>query len=375
MQDKWANKIGKALDIEYKKVKEGIKKDIIEEKNNYFRFHKKWGGVERGTIFFKSGDILPGYPKIKRTLLLDPTLKNHFIERVAIEEKMNGYNVRIANVRDNVIAATRGGLICPYTTAKAREKINLDFFKENPHLIVCGEMVGPDNPYVPKDIYNVESLEFFVFDIRKKGTGEPLELNKRRKIVKEFDLRNVRLFGIYNLDKAVKESKKIIKSLGKEKREGIVFKDPKNNKEPIKYTSSQSNCEDLKYAYRFYNDYGSDFVHSRTVREAFQSYEWNEGQEELEKRAKRLGLSILDPMLKTIKEKKKNKQEIGEEVSIKVSDIDLAAEFKEHLKEQGVEAEFKSYEELEDNSYRIWIDKKQKSTDDKTKSLLDGGLW
>ena len=31
--------------------------------------------------------------------MLSPTLKNHFKDKIVVEEKMNGYNVRIASTR------------------------------------------------------------------------------------------------------------------------------------------------------------------------------------------------------------------------------------------------------------------------------------
>ena len=61
--------------------------------------------------------------------MLTPSLKIHFNNEVAVEEKMNGYNVRIAQINDEIIAFTRGGYVCPYTTKKASEIMNMiDFF-------------------------------------------------------------------------------------------------------------------------------------------------------------------------------------------------------------------------------------------------------
>jgi putative ATP-dependent DNA ligase len=111
-----------------------------------------------------------GFPKIHRAMVLEPTIQTHFkgLPLVAIEEKMNGYNVRVVKIQDQVLALTRGGLVCPYTTEKTTQEIGLEFFRDHPDLVLCGEMVGPDNPYVPKDIYpEVESIAFYVFDIRE----------------------------------------------------------------------------------------------------------------------------------------------------------------------------------------------------------------
>lgn len=59
--------------------------------------------------------------------------------------------------------------------SKAKEKLNLKFFEDFPELVLYGELVGPDNPYVSKEIYGVRSVAFYIFDIREKNTGKPLQ--------------------------------------------------------------------------------------------------------------------------------------------------------------------------------------------------------
>jgi len=215
--------------------------------------------------------------------MLHPALLKHFskLRKVAVEEKMNGYNVRVALIGDKLVALTRGGFICPYTTEKANDLIGLGFFQDYPDLVLCGEMVGPDSPYVPKTFYNIESLEFFVFDIREKNSGKPLHVMKRRALMEEYGINSVRLFGEFDIGEAHVEIANIIKSFGDTLREGVVIKDPEMVLSPVKYTSSLSNCADLRYAFEFYNDFGRDFFFGRVCREAFQSVEWMRMQRKL----------------------------------------------------------------------------------------------
>ncbi|WGI17050.1 RNA ligase [Methanonatronarchaeum sp. AMET-Sl] len=361
------------LKITEEKIKKGLEKQIIIKEKNHYRFNKTWSGIERGTSIFSDGSVIHGFPKIRRAMLLNPTIKKHFPNEVIIEEKMNGYNVRAAITGNEIVGLTRSGLICPYTTAKIKEKIGPEIFEENPELVLCGEMIGPDNPYVPKDIYDVESVDFVIFDIMKKQSGSFLDLKQRNKLIDKYQLKNVRSFGKHKSSKAHKKGFEIIKKLSNEGREGILFKDPEHKIPPIKYTTSISNCSDLKFAYRYYNDYGSDFVHSRVVREGFQSYEWGENEQQLEERAKRLGHSILNSIKKTIQEKNNGKK-ITEDISIKIKKLRTAEKFKKHLEKQGVEFEVKDIEELKDG-YRVQISKVMRPTNDKTKSLLKGDLW
>lgn len=374
MKDKTLTLISRNLDINKQKIKKGIERDIIKEHETHFRFDKRFAGITRGTCVFKNELTVHGFPKIRRALTLSPTIEKRFGDSVAVEEKMNGYNVRIVKINQKIFGLTRSGLICPYTTQKAKEKLDMSFFQENPDYLICGEMVGPDNPYIPTEIYEVDSIDFFVFDIREKDSNKQLPVKKRRNILEKFDINNVHSFGILDTQKAHQKIKDIIKKLGEEKKEGVVIKDPMTDLEPIKYTSSQSNCSDLQYAYKFYHDYGSDFVNSRTVREGFQSYEWEENDLEREQRAKRIGLSILEPMIETIKNKKEGKN-ITETVKIKVSDLKIAKNFLDHLESVGIDSEATKINELKDGNYRVFIEKLQESTNDKTNSLLNGGLW
>ena len=372
-------RVSEILEIPLHRITGAIQRKTIQYvrgKQEFFRFDKPISGIEGGTcIFLDPFDIVRGFPKIPRALILHPGILAHFssCKKVAVEEKMNGYNVRIALIGDELAGITRGGLVCPYTTEKAKELVGSDLLHEHPDLMICGEMVGPDSPYVPKSIYDIESLEFFVFDIREKLTGKPMPVMKRRKLVDEYGLNSVRLFGEYEVENAHTEVARIIQDFGTSLNEGVVIKDPEMNIAPVKYTSSMSNCQDLRYAFEYYNDYGRDFFFPRVCREAFQAVEWNETEDKLKERCQRLGESILLPMIKTIK-KKKDGGRITETVKIRVRNLNTAREFQEHLRLLGVDAVFEE-PELTENGYVVRIMKKYHSTDDKTESILSGDLW
>ncbi|AYK15200.1 MAG: RNA ligase [Methanosarcina flavescens] len=345
---------------------------------NLLRFDKEISHIERGTVLYEkdsSFETIMGFPKIRRAMVLDPTIKKHFsgLEKVAVEEKMNGYNVRIAIAKDEILAITRSGYICPYTTQKAKEKLNLKFFEDFPEFVLYGEMVGPDNPYVPKEVYDVESVEFYIFDIRKKNSGEPLPIKRKQEILKKYGFSQVRFFNEFPLETAAEEIEKIIRKLGEIEHEGVVIKDPDMILSPLKYTSSQSNCSDLRHAFKFYNETGRDYMLSRIVREGFQTVEWDEGETEFEKRCMKLGKSILGPLRESIRSVK-NGQRLYEEVRIRVSDLKTAADFEDYLKRLGIDAVFEEPQPIGEE-YRIVIRKINKSTNDKTHAILQGETW
>jgi len=360
----------------YELIDRGIFKEVKGKHPHLFRFDKECGAIENGTAIFvhEKIEIVRGFPKIRRAMMLEPTIKRHFdCPTVMIEEKMNGYNVRVVSIGEEVFGLTRGGLVCPYTTEKAKDIIGNAFFKDHPDMVLCGEMVGPDNPYVPKDIYGIPSLGFFLFDIKKKSSGVSLPIAQRLRLAKEYNVQSVRAFGEYPVNEAGTAARQIVKELGEQNHEGIVIKDPQMKILPIKYTSSQSNCGDLRDGFRFYNDYGRPFFFSRIVREGFQAAEWDESEEELRERCLRLGESILKPMVNTIRRRKKGEQ-IGDDVRILVKHLETAREFEEHLNRMGIDAVFEEPEKV-DGGHLVRIRRIYQSTNDKTMSVLSGELW
>lgn len=342
------------------------------------RFDKEISHIERGTVLYErdsSFEMINGFPKIRRAMVLDPTLKKHFIglQKVAVEEKMNGYNVRIATIKNDILAITRSGYVCPYTTHKAKEKLNLKFFDDFPELVLYAEMVGPDNPYISKNIYNVKSVEFCVFDVREKNNGRPLSITKKQEILEKYGFFQTKFFGEIPLETAPEEIGKIVRELGEKEHEGVVIKDPEMILSPLKYTSSQSNCADLRHAFKFYNEAGRDYMLSRIVREGFQTVEWDESEAEFEKRCKQLGKSILSPLRESIKSVAEGHR-LYDEARIRVRDLQVVTDFQEYLNRLGIDTIFEE-PHFVGGEYLITIKKLNKSTTDKTQAIWQGELW
>jgi len=337
------------------------------------RFEKEASGIEAGTAIFDNGEIVYGYPKIRRAMMLAPAIKKHFHDRVAVEEKMNGYNIRVASIDGDVVALTRGGFICPYSTEVARRLIPAQIFEDHPEIVLCGEMVGPENPYVPKDIYPTDTIDFYIFDISTKNLKGTMGVYKTYEFAEEYNINSTPFFGEFKASKAHEPIKRIVKQLGRKGHEGVVIKDPDNKVAPLKYTSSESNCSDLETAFQYYNDYAIDFFVSRAVREGFQTVEWNESEEERNERALRLGESILLPLADTIK-RKLNGEQIVQRVQIRVKSLQTARDFEYHLRRSGMRAIFDP-PEPDDDGYLVRISKLIMSTNDKTQALINGESW
>ena len=353
-------------------VKHSFFPDIIEA----LRLDKKFGFYEDGTVVIKSqaGEfVVRGFPKIRRALTLNPTLKKHFGDRkIAVEEKMNGYNVRIVRIGENIYAITRRGLICPYTTEKARERIPAEFFRDYPEYMLCCEAVGKASPYVPSEVYGIEELEFFLFDIRHCRTNRPLRVDEKEEIAERYQLKLAEVL-LKTTPDDVNEIRDVIEDLSARGREGVVFKDVEMVVEPIKYTTSSANCNDLRYAFRYFGEYARDFMIARIVREAFQSFEFDESGKELEKRCLRLGKSILLPMIESIKDVRQGR-DVAEKSELVFYSNEVFELFKKHLKLLGINFRVSKIEEKKGKLY-VTFERVMRSTTDKIAGILNGNLW
>ncbi|MDD1774764.1 MAG: RNA ligase [Methanobacterium sp.] len=375
LQDFIRDKLPQILGIESEKLVLAYKKGNLKFYQNRFitalQFRKTVGKIESGTMISLHDeiDVVRGFPKIRRTLMLGDTLKSHFSKEIAVEEKMNGYNVRIAFINSEIVAFTRGGYVCPYTTKKAPKIMDLtSFFQDYPDLIICGEMLGTDNPYVSHYYPEIGKLGFRIFDLREKLTGKPLSIPKKGEILDKYELPAVKLLGMYSVDDP-SQILELVKKLGEDGREGVVMKDPQMDIAPLKYTSSQAHDDELIYAFKFPFDLGKAFFFSRVIREGFQSYEMKESNEEMKDRAQRLGESILYPMIETIRTVAAG-EVAGEDLIMDADNQQEVEEFLRHLRDLGVIAVALKYEDGKAVIRRV-----HQSTTDKISNYLEGGLY
>ena len=366
----------KIIDIDHNRLLEAYNNSNLKfyysKYVNALQFRKSLGKVEAGTMacFDNEIHVIRGFPKIRRTLMLSKALEKHFNGEIAVEEEMNGYNVRIASINGKIIAFTRGGYICPYTTKKAPQLMDLNqFFQEHPDLVICGEMLGVENPYVSHYYPEIGKLGFRIFDIRKKHSNKPLSIKEKRGILKKYNLPSVRLLGIYSLEEAPSKILELVTELGEDNREGVVIKDLEMQIPPLKYTSSQAHDGELIYAFKYPFDLGKAFFFSRVIREGFQAYEMKDSTEELGKRAQKLGESILYPLIGTIEHVAEH-EVAGEDLLMDADTIEEAEEFVRHLRDLGVMAKII---EFKDN--KAVIRRIHQSTTDKINNYINGGLY
>ncbi|MFB6301491.1 MAG: RNA ligase [Haloferacaceae archaeon] len=324
-------------------------------------------GVERGTVFV-DGTVVRGYPSVPRALVLEAGVRSVFDGEFAVEEKLNGYNARVARVGE-VLAFTRSGYVCPFTTDLVADSLPVaEFFDDHPELLLAGEVYGPENPYTVHDYPGVEHAAFRVFDVRDRTSGDPLPVRERRQLCAAYDLPQVPSYGWFDPD-AGPAVRAVVDELDERGREGIVMKSA-DGTDLLKYTTGTANRDDLRYAFSLPFDYGRDFAFSRIVREGFQAVERGEDRERARERAHRLGEALLLPMIDAIRAVRAG-ETVGERHTIR-GDPMVIRETLGWLRNQGLALEIEA-DRTEDGERVVEFVKVAASTRDTTEHYLDGG--
>jgi putative ATP-dependent DNA ligase len=280
-------------------------------------------GVERGTVVVDD-TVVRGFPSIPRVLVLEPGIPEFFDGPVTIEEKLNGYNVRIARLDDDILAFTRSGYVCPFTTTLAGEYPLDTFFDDYPETVVCGELVGPENPYTTHEYEEVETAGLRVFDLRHRATGDPVPVAQRRDLCEAYDLPAVPGFGTHDPEDAPAAVREVIADLDGRGREGVVMKS-QDGQRALKYTTSAIHRADLSHAFDKPFDYGRQFLFARVIREAFQAVEVDDDDREARQRARDLGEAILLPAIESIRDVQAG-ETIGDEHTIRADPTTVEAQ-------------------------------------------------
>ncbi|MEW6001628.1 MAG: RNA ligase [Nitrospirota bacterium] len=326
-------KIHKKNALQTYKFKEIILLRLVQD-------HKKY---PRGTIFYEDG-FIAGYPRIMRVLHLRNGINRYFKEGFYIEEKVDGYNVRVAVINGDPLVFTRGGFVCPFTTHRISNLMDLDFFKKYPDYIICGEVVGPGSPYNTEVVpYVKEDVIFFAFDIFEKN-GKNISIEERYSILEQFRISQVRRWGPF-VASDMDTVKGVILDLDREDREGVVIK-PVSQGRTIKYVTLSSCLKDLQATADLVTELPAGFYMQRILRSIFISHEFGIPLRDdyLLESAKALYLSP-----GKVLEEVAGGGNVKESFQIKVKNKSAIYELMEHLKRSGVITKILYIESFDDH--------------------------
>lgn len=292
--------------IDVSLVREAVKQRKARSESflgfEYLRFSDDYKDIPRGTALFQD-TVVWGYPHIGRVFMLESGLREQFKKPFWVEEKIDGYNVRIFRAEDRVIALSRGGYICPFTTDRLPEFIDLRLFDDNPELVLCAEVAGPENPYIEESPPFIEKdIQLFVFDIMKKNHRGFLTQEEKLSLIERYKLPSVKVFGRYSHED-IGELKELMLRLNEEGREGVVFKEDSEESLRAKYITSSANLSDIRVTTRNMLQLPPEYYTNRILRLVLFMEE--EGIERTSHLYEELGKAFIDGLFSAIEQYKR----------------------------------------------------------------------
>lgn len=245
--------------------------DVIREEFDgihFFRVTKKVGALGKGSIVTEKG-IIFGFPSIARIVHLENGVRKAYTQPFYVEEKVDGYNVRVARIHDRVLVFSRGAYVCPFSTDRIEDFLEVKkIFDDIPGLIVCGEFAGPENPYnIAYPPYVKEDVRFFAFDLMLINQSHAIPVNERYKIFDRYCIPMVKRFGQFSASD-VSGLKKIVKEVDAAGGEGVVMKPTHPAEKILKYVTLGSCLRDINVTAPLMTEMASEFFIHRIIRAA-----------------------------------------------------------------------------------------------------------
>ncbi len=275
----------------------------------YYRFEKDAQDLARGTVLCEEG-LLHEYPHLPRVLHLRRGLARAFGDApFRLEEKVDGYNVRVARVGGEVLAFSRGGFVCPFATDRLADFPEVPRFVErHPRLVLCVEVAGPGNPYnLEHPPYVAADVRAFAFDVMEVDTGRFLPPDEKDRLLASEGVPSLRTFGRFTAADA-DAVWRIVRDLDEAGCEGVVMKPdsawgPGADAAaiPVKYVGFGACVRDLAVSANLLGAVPRAFIINRLVQAAFVLDEQYGGRA-TDEDALRLGRVLLEPIGRSVRD-------------------------------------------------------------------------
>lgn len=349
------------MELSKQDLLEAIKKGKAErrkEEIEYIRFREDHRKVPRGTVVLKSR-VIWGFPHIPRIFTLEKGIERNIkSEEICIEEKIDGYNLRVASVDGRIFAFSRGGFVDAFSTEKARGMKLERLFSANPGYALCGEMLG-NTPFTrPTKKFDVKLL---VFDV-DMGDGRYLPCDEKFALLKKYRIQSVPVLGRLRASER-KKLLEIAKTANRNRKEGMVIKSA-DRKQVVKYVSPNADIEDIANSILF--DMPSGFFLQRVFRSGLFIRDFNLNREEF---AKKLGEAFYSSLEKDIGDVEQGRG-AEQEFEIMIKDPGIWENIHHHMsKEVKLEVIFSREEKA---GKRIRFRKVYKKTTRRLRNALSG---
>ena len=266
---------------------------------SYLRFVDKFRSLPEGTVVVDDA-VIWGYPKIGRILWLDTGIAEYFEHAFWIEEKIDGYNVRVCRFGDDIVALTRRGYVCPFTTDRLPDLLDLRVFARRPELVLCAEVAGPENPYNEgSPAFIGEDVRLFVFDVMRRGQPGFVSHRDKTRLLERYDLPGVPQYGHFSAEHRERIRALVLK-LDREGGEGIVMKEDSRRDRRVKYVTGSINVHDIRVSEGSIRQLPAEYFMHRILRLVLFLEE--HGIEPTSKTYRELGASLIDGTIHAIEQ-------------------------------------------------------------------------
>mgnify|MGYP005843148567 CR=1 FL=1 len=234
----------------------------------YRRLRDDFHGLPRGALRVE-GRVIPDYPHIARIFALESGVAANFDDAFHVEEKIDGYNVRVFAAGGRPVAVTRSGRLCPFTCDRLPDLAPPGaleaLFADHPELVLCAEVAGPGNPYMDVGSARVsEDVALFCFDLMRCGEQRFLPLADRDRLLAPYDIPQAPALGWFR-PAQVEELRELVRRLDADGAEGIVLKAPGDGLR-VKYVAPSINVEDVATEAALELELPGEFYSHRVVR-------------------------------------------------------------------------------------------------------------
>ncbi len=345
-------------------IKNAINKgraEFLKEEIEYVRFKSRFKWIERGTVIAPGQKVIWGFPHIKRIFTLRAGVKRNIREDfVYFEQKIDGFNVRIAKIDKKIYAFSRGGFLDPFVTEKIQEMKFEKFFDDHPNYILCGEMIG-NTPYTKPT--NEFDVKLFIFDI-DDGNNTYLPCKMKYELLKKYNIECVPVLGRFKVDDFEK-MERLVNNINKAKKEGVVIKS-ESRKDVVKYVNPNADIDDIKNCSHIFFDMPFGFFNQRVLRSAFFVREYGLDRE---KYGNELGKAFYFGLIKAL-DTISSGRDVEEEFEILIKNERSWDEIKKHM---GRDVRLNIiYKRKENEKIRIRFSKTYIKTTKMLRSYLNG---
>ena len=301
----------------------------------YERITDDVAGLSRGAVAFPEREppaLVPAFPAIARVVALGEGARRHLAGPFRAEEKIDGFNVRVARERGETLAFTRGGFACPFTTDRLPDLADFgSLFREEPDAVVGAEVAGAGSPYLRAQARHYsDDVALFAFDLSRLGGREPEPLARRDALFERHGI--PRAPELLRCDRCDDAAREMLRALALEldayRAEGMILK-PEAGSRRLKYVTPSVNLGDIAADAGLLAELGEGFFTSRALRFIIGARELGAG-DRLGEFERGLGSTLSEGMQRTLAQIEAE-GEVYEDLAVRVRDPAAAEGLVAHL--------------------------------------------